>query len=68
MAGFVDSGGLGDVGDDDGDFGVLEAAGADGFGDGEEVGAAAGQKDTEASWLDWSFEIQRRIPQGLKPR
>jgi len=41
VAGGGEAGSVGIVGDDDCDFDAEEAAGADGFGDGEEVGAAA---------------------------
>jgi len=43
-----DAGGFGNVGEDNGDFNVGETPFADGFSDGDEVGAAAGQKDAEA--------------------
>ena len=39
---------FGGVGEDDGDFDVVEAAFADGAGNGKEVGAAAGEEDAEA--------------------
>jgi len=42
-----DAGGIGDVGDYDGDFDVGQAAFGDRVGDGEEVGAAAGEEDAE---------------------
>jgi len=42
--------GIGNVGDDDGDFCSLQAALADGLGNGEEVGAAAGEEDAEVGW------------------
>ena len=48
VAGGGEAGSIGDVGDDDGDFNAGETAGADGFRDGEEVGAAAGEEDAEA--------------------
>ena len=41
-----EAGGIGDIGDDDGDFNVGEFAFADVAGDGEEVGAAAGEEYT----------------------
>ena len=44
------AGGIGDIGDDDGDFDGGEFAFADVAGDGEEVGAAAGEKDAKAQW------------------
>jgi hypothetical protein len=40
--------GIGNVGDDDGDFCTGKAAFADGLDDGQEVGAAAGEEDAEA--------------------
>lgn len=47
------TGGVSDIGDDDGDLDAGEFAGADGFGDGEEVGAATGEKNAEPeSWPD----------------
>lgn len=48
LAGGGEAGSFSDVGDDDGDFNAGQAAGADGFRDGEEVGAAAGEEDAEA--------------------
>ena len=48
VAGGGDAWGFGGVGEDDGDFDVEEAAFADRAGDGEEVGAAAGEEDAEA--------------------
>ena len=47
-AGGVETGCVGLVGDDDGDLAAGEFAGVDVFGDGEEVGAASGEKNAEA--------------------
>ena len=58
VAGGGNAGGFGDVGEDDGDFDAGEAAGADGFGDGEEVGAAAGEEDAEAEMRVWRASWQ----------
>jgi hypothetical protein len=44
-----DSRSVGNVGDDYSDFDAGQAAAADGLGDGQEVGAAAGEEDAEAS-------------------
>ena len=43
-----EAGGVGSVGDDDGNLDSGEAAFADGLGDGEEVGAAAGEENSES--------------------
>ncbi len=43
-----EGGSFGDVRDDHGDFDAGQASGADGIGDGEEVGAAAREEDAEA--------------------
>ena len=45
LAGRGEAGSVLEVGEDDGDLGVVEAVFADGGGYGEEVGAAAGEKD-----------------------
>ena len=57
---------LGHVRDDDGDFDAGQTAGANGFGDGEEVGAAAGEKDAEAEGFGWSVDVVR-VCQGDSP-
>ena len=49
LARFGQAGCVSDIRDDDGDFGALQAAGANGFGNGKEVGAAAGEEDAEAT-------------------
>lgn len=46
--GGVQAVGVGDVGEDDGDFDAGEAMLADGGGDGQEVGASAGEEDAQA--------------------
>ncbi len=47
LGGAFDSRSIRDVGKDEGDLGV-DLSGSDGVGDGEEVGAASGEKDAEA--------------------
>ena len=54
---------LGDIRDDDGDLDVLEPPFADVFGDGEEVGAAAGEKDSEAKRRLFRFRIGSQFRQ-----
>jgi hypothetical protein len=46
IAGGLDAGRIGNVGDDDGDLDIGEPAFANGARDGEEVGAAAGKEDS----------------------
>jgi hypothetical protein len=46
VAGGLDAEGVGDVGEDDGDFDVGETTFADVAGDGKEVGAAAGEEES----------------------
>jgi hypothetical protein len=40
--------GIGNVGNDDGNFDAWETAFPNGIGDGQEVGAASGEKDSQA--------------------
>jgi len=58
----LEAAGVGDVGDDYGYFGAGETAFADGVGDGEEVGASAGEEDGQA--VSFVGGVQD-IPQGL---
>jgi hypothetical protein len=75
-----EAGGGSDVGDDDGDLDAGEGSQADGLGDGEEVGASAGEEDSEPegrkAFGPWFGKIrdgriligscQKAMPQGPK--
>src|SRR5271166_7198949 len=55
------------VGDDNGDFDVLQAAFANRPGDGEEVGAATGEENAEAeSWPDGRTGALRALSRGIR--
>ena len=72
--GGMESGRIGDVGEDDGDLDAGQTAGADGVGDGEEVGATAGEQNSQSEGptasghglRDLIGSRQRIEPQGLK--
>ena len=61
FAGGGEAGGVGDVGDDDGDLDARETAFANGLGDGEKVRSAAGEKNPEAKGAGLERDVHDQL-------